>query len=133
MATNLDRRWAEITRREGDVRERLLEVRKLHMRFHMQVAEASGYPALCQAIEKNQVLVFATLYDALLGDQTEPAHWHGALMEALARRNPDTAEAAMRHHVREGLDMLLERLEPYLTWDRSKLPLERSGGKNGRH
>ena len=121
MADDLDKQWTNVNTTQVDIRERMLEIRKRHMQLHMDIAEASGVPALVQAIERNNVLVFATMYDSLLGYLYEPSDWHLQLMDALVGNDPDRAEVAMRHHVRLGLEDLLERLEPYLHWDQSKL------------
>lgn len=121
LADDLDAKWATVNASQPDIRERMLEIRKLHMRLHMQIAEGTGVPALCQAIDRNNVLVFATMYDSLLGYMYEPSDWHRQLMDTLVSGDSEKAEAAMRNHVRLGLDDLLERLEPYLHWDKSKL------------
>jgi len=120
-AKQMDDEWAVLASMRPVPADKLLRLRKTHMQFHMDIAEATGYPALCDAIEKNHVLVFVTLYDAVLGDPAEPPQWHEQLMRALVERDPDRAEAEMRSHVRLGLEVLLERLEPYLRWDESKL------------
>jgi len=122
-AAQLDADWAPLSASGSIPADRLLRLRKHHMRFHMDIAEATGYPALSQAIERNHVLLFVTFYDALLGDPTEPPHWHEQLIAALSERDPDKAEAAMRNHVRLGLELLLERLEPFLRWDETKLQM----------
>jgi DNA-binding GntR family transcriptional regulator len=122
-AKQLDSEWAALVVSTEMTPERLLEVRKKHVKLHMDIADATGYPALSQAIEKNHILVFMTLYDSVLGDPSEPPQWHEQLMSVLVERNPDKAEAEMRVHVRMGLELLLERLEPYLRWDETKLQL----------
>jgi len=50
-------------------------------------------------------------YTATFGDWQLPANWHGELAEFLVRGTPDEAYAAMRRHVRVGLDRILQRLE----------------------
>jgi DNA-binding GntR family transcriptional regulator len=122
-AAELDANWAGLSASGTISADRLLQLRKTHMQFHLDLAIATGYPALSHAIEKNHVLAFVTLYDALLGDPSEPSHWHETLMSVLVQRDPEKAEAVMRTHVRLGLELLLERLEPYLRWDETKLPL----------
>ena len=43
--------------------EFLYAVHSYHSQLHLRIAECTGYRALRQAIEKNQVLVFNWLYD----------------------------------------------------------------------
>src|SRR5512140_3652156 len=47
LAAQLDKMYAGL--REGEDRERLFEVHRFHMRFHMRVAECTGCEELCQA------------------------------------------------------------------------------------
>jgi DNA-binding GntR family transcriptional regulator len=121
-AADLDEGGYNTLNRAGD-RDESLRLRKLHMDFHLKIADTTGYPALREAIERNQTLVFVTLYDSLLGGFRAEPGWHGILMEALLGSDPDAAQAAMRTHVRAGLDEILQRLEPFLRWDESKLNL----------
>lgn len=132
-AARLDAEWATVAAPSSVAPDHLLRLRKDHMAFHLDLARATGYPALAQAIEKNHVLVFVTLYDALLGGPSEPPHWHEQLMSALAERDPEKAEAEMRDHVRLGLEVLLERLEPFLRWDESKLQMLQGRRSRARH
>lgn len=122
-AAELDAGGNAALQQGGNDRDEWLRLRKLHMDFHLKIADASGYPALREAIERNQTLVFITLYDSLLGGFREEPGWHGILMEALLGSDPDAAQAAMRAHVRAGLDEILQRLEPFLRWDEVKLNL----------
>ncbi len=123
LAAELDAGGLQMQGQDPPDREEWLRLRKLHMDFHLKIADATGYPALRQAIEKNQTLVFVTLYDSLLGGSWDQPGWHDALMQALLGNDPDAAETAMRSHVRSGLEEILQRLEPFLRWDESKLNL----------
>ena len=102
-------------------REKLYEVHKLHLRFHMRIAECTECDELCQAIEKNQVLVFNWLYDTALGNQGPPPGWHAELATALAKGDPQSADAAMRRHTRFRMDEVLQRMEPYFSATESQL------------
>jgi len=97
------------------------EVHKFHMRFHMRIAECTGCHELCQAIEKNQVLVFNWLYDTALGNQQPPAGWHSQLAEVLIKGEPEAADAAMRRHTRYRMEEVLQRMEPYFGWTAARL------------
>jgi DNA-binding GntR family transcriptional regulator len=102
--------------------QQVLSYRKRHMSLHMAIAEASGCESLARAIEKNQVLVFTSIYDSFLGAEAQPpTSWHQRLLECLIGTDVEKSESAMRAHVRYGLESLLIRLEPFLQWDESKL------------
>jgi GntR family transcriptional regulator, rspAB operon transcriptional repressor len=97
----------------------LFSVHTYHMQFHMRIAELSRCPGLCRAIEKEHVLIFNWLYDVAANRRTQPEEFHSTLAEALCSGDPLAADAAMRVHVRYGLDQVLERLanrEPEGTW-----------------
>jgi DNA-binding GntR family transcriptional regulator len=119
MAGDLDAAYALMD--ESATRERLFEIHEFHMRFHMRVAECTGCEELCQAIEKNQVLVFNWLYDTSLGSQQPPAHWHQQLAEALAGGDPEAADRAMRTHTRYRMDEVMQRLDTAVGKSESRL------------
>ena len=119
MASQLDGLYALMPpNEEGDLS---FEVHKFHMRFHMRIAECTGCDELCQAIEKNQVLVFNWLYDTALGNQQPPAAWHSQLVEVLIKGDPEAADAAMRRHTRYRMEEVLQRMEPYFGWTAARL------------
>jgi GntR family transcriptional regulator, rspAB operon transcriptional repressor len=120
MATQLDAFYAEI-KPEDESRERLFDIHRVHMRFHMRVAECTGCEELCQAVEKNQVLVFNWLYDTSLGNQQPPKGWHSELAGELVKGDPEIADAAMRRHTRFRMDEVLQRMEPYFGWTEARL------------
>src|ERR1700733_7048962 len=92
-------------------RERLFEIHEFHMRFHMRVAQCTGCLELCQAVEKNQILVFNWLYDTSLKDQQPPPNWHSELAAALVAGDPEKADMAMRRHTRYRMDEVMRRLD----------------------
>jgi DNA-binding GntR family transcriptional regulator len=75
----------------------------VHLSFHMRIAECTGCAALCEGLEKNQVLTFNWLFD-IAADYHMPSRWHEELIAAVAGADPDLAEAVMRRHVRHGLE-----------------------------
>jgi len=91
------------------------------MSFYMRVVECTGSVALSKAIEKTHVLIFNWLYDVST-KLSLPARWHGVLMEALGRNDPDVAEKAMRRHINYGLRQIQETLAQQLGPDTSQLP-----------
>lgn len=86
----------------GDA-EFFFRLQTYHLSVHMRIAECAGCGALCEALEKNQVLIFNWLYDTAAHHRLLPGS-HQSLMEALAGNDPDAAEAAMRRHVRYGME-----------------------------
>jgi DNA-binding GntR family transcriptional regulator len=70
-----------------------------HLEFHLGVARASGYSGLAEALQNlwfRRLMVLNTVNAAALG---LPRNWHAQLVKALATRDPDAAEHAMREHV----------------------------------
>jgi DNA-binding GntR family transcriptional regulator len=88
----------------------LFSVHTYHMQFHLRIAELAQCPGLTIAIEKAQVLVFNWLYDTAANNNKTPLRFHTNLAEALCSGDPLVADAAMRTHIRNGLDWVLERL-----------------------
>jgi DNA-binding GntR family transcriptional regulator len=75
-----------------------------HFDFHMAVAQYARCPVLAQTLERvwfrrlmQNGWTQAALYHL-------PRGWHGALVQALAARDPERAEAVMRQHVRFNSD-----------------------------
>ena len=120
MARDLDKQRTQLLSRNGH-RQAAYEVHRCHMRFHMRIAECTGCDELCQAVEKNQVLVFNWLYDTTLGNQAPPTGWHAQLARALCSGNPEQADAAMRRHTRYRMEEVLQRMEPYLGFTEARL------------
>lgn len=96
--------------------------RQTHMRFHIRLAECTNLPYLTEQIEKNQLLVFNWFYDhQLYGGRKLPAQWHEQLARALADGSEDAADAAMRRHLHNKLEELMQTLERFLLMDESSL------------
>jgi DNA-binding GntR family transcriptional regulator len=77
--------------------------RQAHLEFHVNIARAGGFPRLAEELQRvwfRRLMwmnwVKATHY------QPVPRAWHQQLVEALATRDADRAEAQMRAHVRYG-------------------------------
>ncbi len=114
MAERLDRMYS-------DPAEDLFETFSFHERFHRRIAECTGCPALCDAIEKNHVLIFNWLYNSASHFSKLPSRWHQGLIEVLAKGNPAKADQKMREHVTYGMEEVLRRLEPVLGWNGSRI------------
>jgi DNA-binding GntR family transcriptional regulator len=104
----------------------LYSVHTYHLQFHMRIAECTGCIALRDAIEKNHVLVFNWLFDTVAERRTLPPQFHSQLMQALSSKDPGAADAAMREHIRYGLDQVLHSIQPQL--DRDNWRLRQSEG-----
>ncbi|HYG23774.1 MAG TPA: GntR family transcriptional regulator [Verrucomicrobiae bacterium] len=82
-----------------------------HLEFHLGVARATGYSGLVDALQNlwfRRLMVFNTVNAAALGI---PRNWHGQLVKALATRDPDVAERAMREHVQFNVAQQMKMLE----------------------
>jgi len=110
LGARLDDLYAQVDP-SSTAREQLFEIHDFHMRFHMRVAQCTGCEELCQAIEKNQILVFNWLYDTSLRNQQLPLHWHAELAESLAAGDPEAADRAMRCHTRFRMDEVMARMD----------------------
>jgi len=119
MANQLDGLYAMMS--PDAPRERVADLHRFHMRFHLRVAECTGCDELCQAIEKNQVLVFNWLYDTALGNQQPPPAWHAQLADSLVAGKVDEADAAMRRHTRYRMEEVLQTMEPYFGYTEARL------------
>ena len=111
LAASLDERY-QLLGRDGLTNEENFRLHEQHFRFHMRIAECSGHAALCQAIERNQVLTFNWLYDTAAKRTKLPRDHHTRLAEALAVGDLDKADSAMRAHVVYGCEDVLRILEP---------------------
>ena len=89
----------------------LFSAHTFHMNLHLQNAECGRCAALRDAIEKEQVLVFNWLYDTAVERRTLASDHHARLTAALASGTADQAEAAMRQHIRVGLQEVLAKLD----------------------
>jgi DNA-binding GntR family transcriptional regulator len=132
MASQLDGMFALSSGEDGLSRELLFKIHKFHMQFHMSIAELADCEELCNAIEKNQVLVFNWFYDTAFGNEPPPPGWHSQLAEALTVGDAEAADAAMRVHTRYRMTDLLQRMESYFGWDEARLATfpRRSRSKN---
>jgi DNA-binding GntR family transcriptional regulator len=114
MATQLDANMEQCQNRDvaPDI---IYRVYAFHTSFHMRIAECTGSPALRDAIEKKHVLIFNWLFDITAESNFTPPHFHGDLIEVVAGHDPEAADAAMRRHVRNGLEETLAAMTSRLT------------------
>jgi DNA-binding GntR family transcriptional regulator len=90
--------------------EFLFSVNTYHMNLHLRIGECARCPALRDAIEKEQVLIFNWLFDTAVERRSLGSDFHARLTEALATGTPDEAAQAMRQHIRYGLSEVLAGL-----------------------
>lgn len=77
----------------------------LHWQFHKRIAELSGYPVLVQELERGELLArFQTTWLVTTTRQLDPPRWHSLLVDAIAGRDEEAADRAMRAHIRRGLE-----------------------------
>jgi DNA-binding GntR family transcriptional regulator len=90
------------------------ETRRAYMRqdylFHSGLLEIAGSPPLAQTMRSVNVMVSA-FGAGLIRPMTEVIAEHQLIFEALARRDPDAAEAAMRAHIRHSATWLHHEAE----------------------
>ena len=79
-------------------------VQSYHMQLHFKIAEYSGCAALTELLDKNHLLVLNWIFDLVVPQISRPARLHRDLLDAVTGGSVDAAEAAMREHVRMGLD-----------------------------
>jgi DNA-binding GntR family transcriptional regulator len=106
-------------------RDFLFSANTYHMKLHLRIAECARCPALREAIEKEQVLIFNWLFDTAVKRRTLGSNFHAQLTDVLASGTPEAAAAAMRRHIQRGLKEVVEGLahicgEPNNVWRPSK-------------
>src|ERR1039457_1415941 len=123
MGRRVDQVYAAGEKCSGD-REFLFSVNTYHMKLHLRIAECARCPALRDAIEKEQVLIFNWLYETAVERRTLASDFHARLTDALATGTPAQADAAMRRHIRFGLNEVLAKLtgldEAQTSWRHKK-------------
>jgi GntR family transcriptional regulator, rspAB operon transcriptional repressor len=110
MGSRVDQLYAACEEAADD-REFLFSVNTYHMKLHLFIAEGARCPALRDAIEREQVLIFNWLYDTAVQRRTLGSDFHARLTDSLSRGTPAEAGEAMRAHIRHGLQEVLAGLE----------------------
>lgn len=112
MAEHMDAMFNRGATAADNDREFLYAVHSYHLGFHLQIAEYARNPVLHAMIEKNHVLIFNWLFDVASSRPPLPPRFHRDLVAALNAGKPETADRAMRKHVRFGLETIVETLGP---------------------
>ncbi len=96
-------------------------VEKLHLKFHMFIAEATGCKELAVAIERSRVLLFNWLFGTTGEFVPLPDRWHSNLAVLLTKGSPSEAAEAMRVHVTYQKDAIIGKFREMNTADRRAL------------
>jgi DNA-binding GntR family transcriptional regulator len=96
----------DATAKEGDAThfEVMGEGPVLHWSFHRQIAELSRCPALVGELERIELLGRLKANWIFVEELPDPPRHHGHLVDLIRQRDPVAADAAMRAHVRRGLE-----------------------------
>ena len=98
-ATKLDVAYEALSRGQYSPAKHA-RVERVHIAFHMLIAEATGVPLLIQEIERSRVLLFNWICPMSSEFGAFPERWHRHLAERLVHGSPQKAAEAMRMHVR---------------------------------
>jgi GntR family transcriptional regulator, rspAB operon transcriptional repressor len=109
MGRQVDQLYAACEKTSND-RDFLFSVNTCHMKLHLRIAECARCPALRDAIEKEQVLIFNWLFDIAVKRRALGSDFHTRLTRSLATGTPEMAAAAMHKHIQHGLGEVLEKL-----------------------
>jgi len=111
MAEHLDAMFNRCAGGENDS-EFLFAVHSYHTQFHLRIAECTGCRALRQSIEKNHVLIFNWLYDVAARRPPLPPRFHRELIESISKSDSESADRAMRQHIRYGIENVVRAIGP---------------------
>ena len=118
IAARLDRAFGRLGSNRRPDPDRHAATEKLHLGFHMLVAEATGCLELAVAIERSRVLLFNWLFGSTGEYFPLPDGWHSNLACVLTHGRPDEAAEAMRAHVTYQKDAMMRKFEEINTADR---------------
>jgi DNA-binding GntR family transcriptional regulator len=108
-AEKLDAAYNQFARPRSYNSERHARIERMHLAFHMLIAEAAGVPVLTDAIERSRVLWFNAIFNVSSELNRLPERWHRDLAAALCSRPPDEAAEAMRVHVRYRQEEVIDK------------------------
>lgn len=117
LADRLDRLFRGLGSSAHPDQDRHAAVEKLHLKFHMYVAEATGCKELAVAIERSRVLLFNWLFGTTGEFVPLPDRWHSDLAALLTNGRPSEAAEAMRAHVTYQKDAIIGKFREMNTAD----------------
>ena len=112
LADQVDALFDALAQRAGDSSFRY-KVHSRHVQLHLLIAEHADSVLLTRMIERNHVLVLNWLFDVSARRTPLPSGFHAQLAAALVSGDPDVADAAMRAHVRYGLNEITTHFREY--------------------
>ena len=92
--------------------EFLFGVQIYHFQFHMRIAECTQCRPLIKWSKQTHVLTFNWVWDIAADRPFLPPRFHRDLADVLAGTNPRASDAAMRKHIRRGLNGIIRALGP---------------------
>jgi DNA-binding GntR family transcriptional regulator len=110
MAEHMDAMFNRSASGADHEREFLYAVHSYHLEFHLRIADFARSRVLRTMIEKNHVLIFNWLFDVAASRPPLPPRFHSDLIVALNSGKVETADRAMRKHVRFGLESVVGKL-----------------------
>jgi DNA-binding GntR family transcriptional regulator len=112
MAEHMDDMFNRSAAGTGHDRDFLYAVHSYHLELHLRIAEFARSRELRAMIEKNHVLIFNWLFDIAASRPPLPPRFHRDLVRALNGGKPETADRAMRKHVRFGVATVVDKIGP---------------------
>jgi DNA-binding GntR family transcriptional regulator len=111
-AAKLDKEFVRYFSGPADA-ARPVDVHRFHMRFHQELAAATGCEVLVRQIHNSQVLHLNWRY-SLAKPAPLPDGWHQELMGVLCSGNEQAADRAMRKHVTFRMEEVIDTYEKFL-------------------
>lgn len=99
----------DILRFEGSETEKITQ---LHIRFHVMMAECTGFPSLITGLQK--INFTWLLFNAVQSRRARPAiqrYWHVTLIDNILDQDPEKAEKVMRDHIYDSYYPFIEDLK----------------------
>jgi DNA-binding GntR family transcriptional regulator len=111
-AAKLDKEFVRYFSGPADA-ARPVDVHRLHMRFHHELAAATGCEVLVRYIHNSQVLHLNWRY-TLAKPAPLPEGWHEELVSVLCSGSEQAADRAMRKHVTYRMEEVIDTYEKFL-------------------
>jgi GntR family transcriptional regulator, rspAB operon transcriptional repressor len=132
LAKHVDELFARLDHESDDTAFRF-SVHTAHVQFHMRIAELAASGLVRQMIDRKHVLILNWMFDVVGRRTPLPQHFHASLAAALTSGNPVDADAAMREHVRYGLQEISARIGALAAseWRERRPPQRRKRAASG--
>jgi DNA-binding GntR family transcriptional regulator len=87
------------------------QIHELDSQFHLRIAELAGATSLVEVLKANQLLHMLARGSILAQDLQRPKLQHVHLVEAIESRDVEQAEAAMRDHCVQSMELQLSSMK----------------------